>query len=204
MAAPRSKPLLAWELFPFIVVVVLLLLTGFVRPDAPPWLFWPFLVVLVAAIAWLVVGVVRGSQRANPDRWGDLSTLDGLELVDVPRVEREVRTVVPVADTHRHQAAIELARLHGGAEQQAVLVPRASRWLSRRYRIGVQLVGGDRPRHAGFLAQAADDRWRELLDGLRGQGRYVRVPALVTAASRPFGVELDLSGLARLEEPAAG
>ncbi|KRC58374.1 hypothetical protein ASE14_17355 [Agromyces sp. Root81] len=203
MPAPRSKPLLAWEPLPYLVVLVLLLLTGLVRPEAEPWLFWPFVLLVTASIAWLLVGLVRGSRRANPDQWGDLTTLEGLELVDAPRVEREVRAVAPVADAHRHQPAIELARLHGGPEQHAVLVPRASRWLSRRYRIGVQLVGGDRPRHAGFLGEAADDRWRELLDGLHERGRYVRVPALVTGASRPYGVELDLSGLEGLGEPAA-
>jgi hypothetical protein len=67
--------------------------------------------------------------------------------------------------------------------------------MSRRYRIGVQLVGGDRPRHAGFLGRAAEERWVDLLDGLRERGAYVRVPAIVTGASRPYGVELDLSGL---------
>jgi hypothetical protein len=105
---------------------------------------------------------------------------------------------VPVDDVQRHQPAIELARLYGGAEQQAVLVPRANRWLTRRYRIGVQLVGGDRPRHAGFLGTAADERWVELLDGLRERGEFVRVPATVTRQSRPHGVELDLSGLESL------
>ncbi|MFC9560413.1 hypothetical protein [Agromyces sp. NPDC056965] len=200
MPAPRSKPFLAWEPLPYLVVFVLLLLTGVVRPDGPPWLLWPFLAILAAAVAWLILGLglVRGSRRSNPDQWGDLTTLDGLELVDAVRVERAVRAVAPVADVHRHQPAIELARLHGGAEQHAVLVPRASRWLSRRYRIGVQLVGGDRPRHAGFLSPAADDRWRELLDGMRERGAYVRVPALITGGSRPHGVELDLSGLERL------
>ncbi|MBM7831010.1 hypothetical protein JOE59_001715 [Agromyces cerinus] len=198
MPAPRSKPLLAWEPFPYLVVFVLLLLTGVVRPEGPPWLLWPFLAILAAAVAWLIVGLVRGSRRSNPDQWGDLTSLDGLELVDAERVERGVRAVAPVVDEHRHQPAIELARLHGGPEQHAVLVPRASRWLSRRYRIGVQLVGGDRPRHAGFLSGAADDRWRDLLDGLRERGRYVRVPALITGDSRPYGVELDLSGLERL------
>ncbi|MDF2576383.1 MAG: hypothetical protein K0S05_3295, partial [Agromyces sp.] len=64
-----------------------------------------------------------------------------------------------------------------------------------RYRIGVQLVGGDRPRHAGFLGRASEDRWVELLDGLREDGRFVRVPALITGAARPYGVDLDLSGL---------
>ena len=155
MPAPRSKPLHAWEPLPFLVLVGLLLLTGFIRPDSPPVLFWLFVVVVLAAVAWLVVSLVQASRTTNPDQWGDLSTLDGLDLVDAPRRERQVRTVVPVEDVNRHQPAIELARLYGGAEQHAVLVPRANRWLSRRYRVGVQLVGGDRPRHSGCLGGAA-------------------------------------------------
>jgi hypothetical protein len=195
MPARRSKPITRWEPAPFLVLVVLLLLTTFVRPDAPPVLFWGLIVLIVAALGWLVVSLVRSARRENPDQWGDLATLEGLEIVDAPRRSSEVRAVVPVDDTQRHQPAIELARLHGGAEQAAVLVPRASRWLSRRYRIGVQLVGGDRPRHAGFLGRASEDRWVELLDGLREHGRFVRVPALITGAARPYGIDLDLSGL---------
>ena len=167
MPAPRSKSLLAWEPSPFIVVGVLLLATSIVRPEAPPWVLWPFVAVLVAAVAWLVVSLMRGGRTANPDQWGDLKTLEGLELVDALHVERGVRAVAPVADVHRHQPAIELARLHGGTQQPAVLVPRASRWLSRRYRIGVQLVGDAHPRHAGFLEEVADVRWRDALDALR-------------------------------------
>jgi hypothetical protein len=199
MPAPRSKPLTRWEPMPFLVVLVLLLLTGLVRPDGPPVLVWGLVAALVASLAWLVVSLVRSTRRANPDQWGDLSSLDGIELVDAPQRQREVRAVVPVEDTHRHQPAIELARLHGGAEQHAVLVPRASRWLSRRYRIGVQLVGGDRPRHAGFLRRDAEERWIELLEQLRDRGAFARVPAIVTGAERPYGVELDLSGLGALE-----
>lgn len=199
MPAPRSKPLTRWEPMPFLVVFVLLLLTGVVRPDGAPILLWVLVALLLASLAWLVVSLVRSTRRSNPDQWGDLSSLDGILLIDAPRREREVRTVVPVDDTQRHQPAIELARLHGGTEQHAVLVPRASRWLSRRYRIGVQLVGGDRPRHAGFLRRDAEERWVELLDGLRERGDYVRVPAIVTGAARPYGVELDLSGLPALE-----
>ncbi len=199
MPAPRSKPLTRWEPMPFLVVLVLLLLTGVVRPDGSPVLVWALVVLLVAALAWLVFSLVRSTRRANPDAWGDLSSLDGIELVEAPRREREVRTVVPVDDVHRHQPAIELARLHGGTEQSAVLVPRASRWLSRRYRIGVQLVGGGRPRHAGFLRRDAENRWVELLDGLRDRGAFARVPAIVTGSERPYGVELDLSGLDALE-----
>ena len=202
MPAPRSKPLLAWEPLPFLVLVGLLLLTGFIRPDGPPVLFWLLVLFVVAGLVWLVVSLVRASRRANPDQWGDLATLEGLDIVDAPRREREVRTVVPVEDANRHQPAIELARLYGGAEQHAVLVPRASRWLSRRYRVGVQLVGGDRPRHAGFLGAVAGERWVDLLDGMRVGGRFVRVPAIVVGDSRPFRVELDLSGLESLEAPA--
>jgi hypothetical protein len=199
MPAPRSKPFTRWEPMPFLVVLVLLLLTGVVRPDGSPVLVWALAVLLVASLVWLVFSLARSTRRSNPDPWGDLSSLDDIELVDAPRREREVRTVVPVDDTHRHQPAIELARLHGGTEQPAVLVPRASRWLSRRYRIGVQLVGGDRPRHAGFLRRDAEDRWVELLDGLRDRGAFARVPAIVTGSGRPYGVELDLSGLHALE-----
>ncbi len=199
MPAPRSKPLTRWEPMPFLVVLLLLLLTGVVRPDGAPVLVWALAAALVASLAWLVVSLVRSTRRSNPDQWGDLSSLDGIDVVDAPRRQREVRAVVPVDDTHRHQPAIELARLHGGAEQHAVLVPRASRWLSRRYRIGVQLVGGDRPRHAGFLRRDAEDRWVELLERLRDRGTFVRVPAIVTGTERPHRVELDLSGLGSLE-----
>jgi hypothetical protein len=203
MPAPRSKPLLDWEPLPYFVLFVLVVAVSLARPDAAPWAFWPLLLLVLVVAAWLVRSFVRDRRPANPDRWGDLSSLeslDGLEVVGAPAVDRAVRAVVPVVDTERHQAAIELARLHGGAEQEAVLVARASRWMSRRYRIGVQLVGGDRPRHAGFLGPTADDRWREVLDAARTRGVLMRVPALVTRDARPYGVELDLSGLVRLEE----
>ncbi|QAY74363.1 hypothetical protein ET445_14530 [Agromyces protaetiae] len=201
MPAPRRKPLLVWEPLPYLVIVVLLLCTGFVRPSSPPWLQWPLFVLIGATIVWILFGISRERRRSNPDQWGALFTLEGLEVIDADPVDRSVRTVVPVADTNRHQAAIEIARVHGGAELHAVLVPRASRWMSRRYRMGVQLVAeGDRPRHAGYLRDDAEARWVDLLDGLRLHGSFVRVPAFVTGAARPFGVELDLSGLERLED----
>lgn len=195
MPAPRSKPLLSWEPLPYLVLLALLTLTGVVRPDAPPVVFWGLMAPIAAALAWLIAALVRSRRHENPDLWGDLSSLDGLDLVDAAHPVRAVRAVVPVDDVQRHQSAIELARLYGGAEQHAVLVPRASRWLSRRYRVGVQLVGGGRPRHAGFLGPASAERWTDLLDDLRQHGHYVRVPALVTGVTRPYGVDLDLSGL---------
>ncbi|WP_344374742.1 hypothetical protein [Agromyces tropicus] len=194
MPAPRFVPPARWEPLPYLVLVVLLVLTGVIRPESGPW-YVLLVVAIVAAAAWILVLFLRERRMRNPDPMGDLSTLDGLAVVEAPAVASAVRTVVPVIDVHRHQAAIDLARLHGGVDQHAVLVPRARRWLSPRYRIGVQLVGDPTPRHAGFLGDAADARWRDALDRERGRGRYVRVPAQVTGTARPYGVELDLSGL---------
>lgn len=194
MSAPRFVHPLRWEPLPYLVLLVLLVLTGLIRPESGA-----AFVVLVAAIAaagaWLVSLFLRERRMRNPDPMGDLASLDGLDLVDAPSAGGAFRTVVPVGDAHRHQAAIELARLHGGVDQHAVLVPRARRWLSPRYRIGVQLVGEGRPRHAGFVADAADATWRDRIDALREDGRYVRVPARIEGASRPYRVDLDFSGL---------
>ncbi|WP_353828889.1 hypothetical protein [Agromyces sp. SYSU T0242] len=195
MSAPRFVPLLRWEPLPYLVLVALLVLTGAVRPEAGPW-YAVLVAAIVAAGAWVLLLFLRERRMRNPDPMGDLEDLEALELVDAEPVTADVRTVVPVADAQRHQPGIDLARLHGGAEQHAVLVPRARRWLSPKYRIGVQLVGDGRPRHAGFLGDAADEKWRDRLDAERERGRYARVPARITGASRPHGVELDLSGLA--------
>lgn len=194
VSAPRFVSPLRWEPLPYLVLVTLLVLTGAVRPESGIG-YAVLVAAIVATGAWLVLGFIRERRMRNPDPMGDLASLDGLRLVDAPSAGGELRMVVPVADVQRHQAAIELARLHGGEDQHAVLVPRARRWLSPRYRIGVQLVGSDRPRHAGFVADAADARWRDHLDALRVDGRYVRVPARIEGAARPFRVDLDLSGL---------
>ncbi|GAA1056475.1 hypothetical protein GCM10017608_31860 [Agromyces luteolus] len=195
VSAPRFVSPLRWEPLPYLVLVALLLLTGLVRPDSGGWLV-ALLVAIALTAAWGVVAFVRERRMRNPDPMGDLASLDGIEVVDAAPVAAEVRSVVPVVDVHRHQPAIDLARLHGGASQPAILVPRARRWLSPRYRIGVQLVGGDRPRHAGFLGDAADARWRDGLDALRtARGAYVRVPAAIEGSARPFRVDVDLSGL---------
>ncbi|BDZ66032.1 hypothetical protein [Agromyces mangrovi Wang et al. 2018] len=196
MSAPKRKPLGQWEPLPYLVVLALAVAISLARPEVAPFAFWPLLVAVTAAAAWLVATLVRDSRSTrNPDRWGDLRTLDGIRVIDAPGLPRAVSGVVPVLDAQRHQSTIDLARIHGGSEQRAVLVPRASRWMSWRYRVGVQLVGGTRPHLAGFLPEVADERWREVLDRLRGHGAYVRVPATIVGAERPFRVELDLSGL---------
>lgn len=194
VSAPRFVHPLRWEPLPYLVLLVLLVLTGLIRPESGA-AFVVLVAAIVAAGAWLVSLFLRERRMRNPDAMGDLSSLDGLDLVNAPSAGGALRTVVPVGDAHRHQAAIDLARLHGGADQHAVLVPRARRWLSPRYRIGVQLVGDGRPRHAGFVADAADATWRDRLDALREDGRYVRVPVRIEGAARPYRVDLDFSGL---------
>lgn len=194
VSVPRFVHPLRWEPLPYLVLLVLLVLTGLIRPESGA-AFVALVAGIVAAGAWLVSLFLRERRMRNPDPMGDLAGLDGLDVVDAPSAVGAIRTVVPVADAHRHQAAIDLARMHGGVDQPAVLVPRARRWLSPRYRIGVQLVGDGRPRHAGFVADAADATWRERLDALREDGRYVRVPARIEGASRPYRVDLDFSGL---------
>jgi hypothetical protein len=194
VSAPRFVHPLRWEPLPYLVLLVLLVLTGLIRPESGA-AFVVLVAAIVAAGAWLVSLFVRERRMRNPDPMGDLASLGGLDLVDAPSAGGALRSVVPVGDAHRHQAAIDLARLHGGADQHAVLVPRARRWLSPRYRIGVQLVGDGRPRHAGFVADAADATWRDRLDALRERDRYVRVPARIEGASRPYRVDLDFSGL---------
>lgn len=194
VSAPRFVHPLRWEPLPYLVLLVLLVLTGLIRPESGP-AFGALVAAIAAAGAWLATVFVRERRMRNPDPMGDLTALDGLDLVDAPAAGGALRRMVPVADAHRHQPAIDLARLHGGADQHAVLVPRARRWLSPRYRIGVQLVGDGRPRHAGFVADGADATWRDRLDALRERGRYARVPARIEGSARPFRVDLDLSGL---------
>ncbi len=194
VSAPRYVSPLRWEPAPYLVLVVLLVLTGVVRPESGAGYLLLVAAIMLAGV-WLLVGILRERRTKNPDLMGDLTDAGALHLVDAPGVPGAHRTVVPVADTHRHQASIDLARLQGGAQQHAVLVPRARRWLSPRYRVGVQLVDGDRPHHAGFLPDDADARWRDRLDGLRAEGRYVRVPARIEGSTRPFRVDLDFSGM---------
>lgn len=200
MGRPLRKPFWRWEPLPYLVLVLLLLFTGSVRADAAPAVFWPALAVTVAAAIAFVVLLIGQARRGrpNPDSSGDLYTLDGLAVVDVPA---SADRPVPVVEVNRHQAAIDASQAWAGADraQTAVLVPGASRWLGLRLRVSVQLVsehaGVPRIHHAGFLPEQAAEKWQQELAALRRAGVYLRVPAIVVGSGRPFTVQLDLGGL---------
>ncbi|KQO99630.1 hypothetical protein [Leifsonia sp. Leaf264] len=206
MSEPRNKSLLHWEPFAYILLVVLVVLAGSLDPQGAPVAFWIAAVFAGAATVYFLVAFVSYGRRSrqNPDPAGNLRTLDDITLVPAEHVDSATNPTVTVADANRHQSAIDIVRTRGGERVRAVLVPRSSRWLSRRYRIGVQLVGGGEIRHAGFLPDAADDHWRDSLGALRADDRYVDVPAVIRGSAQPFRVDLDLSGVpAALGAPAA-
>ena len=198
MPEPRYKSLLVWEPFPYILLFVLVVIAGSISPGAAPIAFWIAAVLAgLATVFFIIAFVVTGrGGRGNPDAEGNLRSLDGLEIVSAGHDDGETRPFVSVEDARRHQASIEIALAHGGEHLRAVLVPRASRWLSLRYRVGVQLVAGDRIRHAGFLPDTAEQHWVDRLGALRREGAFVSVPARIRGAERPRAVELDVSGLA--------
>jgi len=205
MPRPRRKPFWRWEPLPYLIVLVLLLITGSLRPETMPVAFWISATVTVAVILVFAALLVIQSRRPapNPDASGDLSTLQGLALVDsAPSIDPRV----PVADTGRHQAAIDASQARAaaaGGPVTAVLVPDASRWLALRLRVSVQLVADSRIQHGGFLPERAGERWQQELASLRERGVYLRVPAAVLGTARPFTVELDLGGLADAIQSAA-
>lgn len=194
---PRYKSLLIWEPFPYLLLFVLVVIAGSIRPDAAPIAFWIAAVLAgLAVIFFAITFVIAGRRtRANPDGDGNLRTLSGLNLLRAEHSNAAVSPFVTVADTQRHQAAIDTALARGGEHPRAVLIPRASRWLSPRYRVGVQLLAGDRIRHAGFLPEAVERNWADRLDTLRARNTFAEVPARIKGAGRPYLVEIDLSGL---------
>ncbi|MHA7987001.1 hypothetical protein ACX9R5_14475 [Rathayibacter sp. CAU 1779] len=194
MTRPLRKPLWRWEPAPYLLLILLLLITGSIRPERLPVVYWILFaitaVVAAVLIVLLVVQLVRG--RRNPDAAGMLTSLDGIQLVrlgtsDAPRT--------PVADTARHQAALDSAQARAGRAPVVVLVPDATRWLALRIRIAVHVVVPDRIYHVGFLPDQATIRYNAGLRALAARGRYVAAPATVIGSSRPYKLELDLGAL---------
>jgi hypothetical protein len=197
MTRTLRKPLWRWEPAPYVLLVVLLLVTGSIRPERLPVVYWVLFVITALVALGLLVLLIRQSVRGprNPDSAGILTGLDGLELV---QLSATAAPPTPVADTARHQAALDTAQARAGSSPIAVLVPDATRWLALRIRIAVHLVAGDRVYHVGFLPDRATERYNEGLHVLAARRAYVCAPSKVTGGSRPFGLELDLGSLTEL------
>jgi len=189
------KPLWRWDPFWYILVFLLLVVANLFQATQLSVAFGITVGVLIAVACVvagaLIVSLVRGP--GNPDSSGNLSGLDGLELIDTASTDAPSTAV---AHTAKRQSAIDAAGAFGGEELYAVLVPGATRWFGRRMRVSVQLVAVGRIFHAGFLPAELDGQWNELLLPLRRRNVYLRVPARIEGRSRPYAVSLDLGGAA--------
>lgn len=197
MTRTLRKPLWRWEPAPYVLLIVLMLVTGSIAPDRLPVAYWVLFALTVAAATLVVVLVVvqfaRG--RQNPDAAGMLSSLDGLDLVPLAS---STAPPTPVVDAARHQSALDSAQARVGANPVAVLVPDATRWLALRFRIAVHVVAPGKVYHVGFLPEQATARYDVGLRGLAGRRRFVTAPAHVIGTARPFALEVDLGGLEAL------
>jgi hypothetical protein len=98
----------------------------------------------------------------------------------------ETDNVLPVVDGNRHQGSIEAAAAHDTSPFTAVLVPRATAWLGRDYRVAVDLLIGTRVYRAGYLPREIDQQVDAALAPLAESGQYVTVPASILNQKRPY------------------
>jgi hypothetical protein len=195
------KPLWRWEPGPYLLLVLLVLVTGSLRPDRFPVAYWILFAITVAVAAVLVavfvLRLVRGPR--NPDAAGMLVTLDGLDLV---HLEPSDAPPTPVIGTQRHQEALYTVHARVGSSPVAVLVPDATRWLGRRIRIAVHLIAAGRVHHVGFLSDISTGRYNAGLHALAQQRRFVTAGATIVGEERPFTLQLDLGALTGVADAA--
>ena len=196
MPRPTRKPVWRWAPLPYLLLILLMLVTGTLEDAGATDAFRVMLVVTIVAavvlVAWFVAGVVRGP--INPDHAGVIRRLDGLELDDFAS---SGTPPVPVV-SQRRQHGVDAARAFGGEHVRAILVPRATSWWGLQHRVTVQLIAGERVFDGGFLNDQAAVTWDAPLAELRAHGRFAVVPAVIDDSSRPFRVTLDLGGLQTL------
>ncbi len=193
-------PLWRWEPAPYLLALVLVVITSAIRPDTAPVAYWIAFGLTIAAIALLVASIVASARRRSrlPGA-GVLRSLEGMEPVEVAP---SGGLPTPVTGTHRHQSAIEAAS-SWGRDVAALLIPDATRWLGMRIRVAVHLVADGHVYHVGFLPDEATARYNGPLAQLARDGRFVIVPAERRRGARSVSVTLDLGGLAGVLEGAA-
>ncbi|MEF2975815.1 hypothetical protein [Subtercola sp. YIM 133946] len=185
MTRPVRQKLPLWRWDPFLLGVVLvgsLIGAVFERLDLPVVTAVALTVLLLIAGAAAVLLVLPLFVLAlRRDGEGTLALGPGVTLV-----EGETDDVLPVVDGKRHQGSIEAALAHGVSPFTAVLVPRATAWLGRDYRVAVDIVIGSRVYRTGYLPREIDQRADAALAPLAEQGRYVTVPASILNQKRPY------------------
>ncbi|UFS60136.1 hypothetical protein [Subtercola endophyticus] len=191
MNTKRVKlPLWRWDPFLLGVLIVASLIgTVFERLAVPVLTPIGLTVVLTIGAAAAVLIVlplfVRSLRR---DGEGTLELGPGISLEEVAASDSD--TVLPVVDGKRMQGSIEAAVAHGDAPFTAVLVPRATAWLGRDYRVAVDLLVGGKLYRAGYLPREIDQRVDARLTPLARSAQYVMVPASILNPKKPFTVRV--------------
>lgn len=190
----RRKPLWRWEPSPYLLLFVFVLISGALQASDQPVLFGTALGISVIIALIIVLSLVMAGLKGkrNPDEFGNLLSLDGLT---VRESESTTERMTRIEDTGRHRHSIAAATAYSDENFTAVLVPDATRWLARRYRVGVQLVAGSRVFHVGFLAPALGDELNALLTPLSEENIFVQVPAEVGEERGAYTVSLNISGV---------
>lgn len=200
MPRPRRKPFLRWAPLPWVVLLLLMLVTGSLHDMGLTAAYVSMCVITffgwIAVIASLIVA---GRRRGNFNAEGLPVSLEGLDLVEAPAVGHPIT----VADVRRHQIEIGAAVARTTGEPRALLVTDAGTWWNLRSDIAVYLLSDEHFYRAGRIGDQAQVAWQRELDELRAQGRFAVVPATVTGAAPKFAVDVRLEGLRAAEAGGA-
>lgn len=187
-ASRLKKPLAAWEPLRYLLAIVLVFAAPIVVSAVPAGAQFVVAVVFAAVatafVVWMLAGIIRGP--GNPDADGRLRNLDGLTLVRADAADAGSAATNPFVvqvdrgTGERFRSRPEADRIEMQTEE-AVLVPRATRWLGREYRIGVERIDvNGRVSRLGFLPRASDRDLDGILTALRAKRTYLVVPVEVT------------------------
>jgi hypothetical protein len=193
MPRPRRKPFSRWAPLPWLVLVLLMLVTGTMHDLQAGAAYVAGIVVTAVFVIALVAGIASARRRRGPNftAEGRLARIEGLELVTAPAAGHPIT----VAEAARHQIAIGAALARSSEPPLALLVPGAGNWWNLRSDVAVYLLAGERFYDVGRLGDQAQVAWQDALDELQAAGRYAMVPAEVSGEPRRFAVDVRLDGL---------
>ena len=194
-STPRaSLPLWRWDPFLVAVVLSLSIVAGIFQRIAVPIVSQVMVIALlvIAVAAALVLLAPFAVPRLRRDAEGSLTLTEHTVLLPVS--DSSPRETFPVVDSARYQASIDAAYARGGGSHTAVLVPRATRWLRRDYRVAVDLTIGTRVYRAGFLPQQIDQQLDAKLIGLAARHENVTVSAFIRETKRPYSLTVQVPG----------